>query len=141
RGLEPVAAARPFELVVGSTGVARDTAGRVARVAELRIERPGEVDERFRAVAGLVERAARAIADGNLGDLGAAMDENQRHLAALEVSSSEIDRMCAIAREEGAVGAKLTGGGGGGCVLALAPGRERAVRDGWASAGFESFVT
>jgi mevalonate kinase len=49
--------------------------------------------------------------------------------------------MCAIAGDAGAVGAKLTGGGGGGCVIALAPGRESAVRDAWQRHGFHSFVT
>jgi len=140
-GLVPLGARVPVPLVVGHTGRARDTKGRVGRVAELTVERAEETRARFAAIEALVERAARAIADGDLGTLGAAMDENQRHLEALEVSCAEIERLCALAREAGAVGAKLTGGGGGGCVLALAPGREGAVRDAWERAGFASFVT
>jgi mevalonate kinase len=140
-GLVPLAAARPVPLVVGHSGRERDTRGRVARVAALAAERPDETRERFAAIARLVERAACAVGEGNLGELGAAMDDNQRHLAALEVSCPEIDAMCARARDAGAVGAKLTGGGGGGCVLALAPGREEAIRAAWARAGCTSFVT
>ena len=62
-------------------------------------------------------------------------------LRALEVSSDEIERLCALAVEAGAIGAKLTGGGGGGCVIALAPGRESEVRGAWERAGFVSFAT
>ena len=140
-GLRPIDAARPVPLVVGNTGRARDTQGRVARVAQLLDERPGETRARFDAIAALVRRAAAAVAEARFGELGAAMDEDQRHLAALEVSCPEIEAMCALAHEAGAVGAKLTGGGGGGCVIALAPGREDAVRAAWQRAGFDSFVT
>jgi mevalonate kinase len=49
--------------------------------------------------------------------------------------------MYAIAYRAGAAGAKLTGGGGGGCVIALAPGREASIVEAWERAGFKSFVT
>jgi mevalonate kinase len=137
-GLRPLHAP-PLPLVIGHTGRARDTKGRVARVAELLAERSDEVRDRFGAIAGLVARGARAVVDGALGELGEAMNENQRHLEALEVSCPEIERLCAIARDAGAVGAKLTGGGGGGCVIAVAPGREGAVADAWRAAGFAAF--
>ena len=140
-GLVAIPAARRVPLVVGHTGQQRDTRGRVARVAELVTEREGEMRERFAAIANLVERGVRAIAEGNLGELGACMDENARHLAAMEVGTQTIERMCGLAREAGAVGCKLTGGGGGGCVIALAPGREDAVRAVWTSAGFHNFST
>jgi mevalonate kinase len=65
------------------------------------------------------------------------MNENQGHLHALEVSCPEIERMCALARDAGAFGAKLTGGGGGGCVIAI--GHDKAVEDAWRKAGFTTF--
>jgi mevalonate kinase len=135
-GLRPLRAA-PLTLVIGHTGKARDTKGRVARVAQLLAERSDEVRGRFGAIAALVERGAAAVARGSYGELGAAMNENQAHLEALDVSCPEIERMCAIARDAGAFGAKLTGGGGGGCVIAV--GQERAVADAWRAAGFEAF--
>lgn len=147
-GLRPLptkdGAARVTEgvrLVVGHTGRQRDTRGRVARVAELRAAHPEKIERSFDSIAALVERGAAAITTGDLAALGAAMEENQRQLEALEVSCAEIERMCGLAHEAGALGAKLTGGGGGGCVLALAPGREEAVRVAWGTAGFTSFVT
>jgi mevalonate kinase len=140
-GLAPVQAAQPVTLVIGHTGKERDTKGRVSRVAELHTERGDEVRARFAAIAQLVERGRAAVERGAFGELGQAMNENQRHLEALEVSCPEIERMCRIADDAGAVGVKLTGGGGGGCVIAVAPGLESAVRDAWQRHGFHSFVT
>jgi mevalonate kinase len=136
-GLSPLRAS-PLSIVIGHTGKARDTKGRVARVAELVNERGGEVRERFAAIESLVGRGADAVARGSYGELGAAMNENQRHLEALEVSCPEIERMCRIAREAGAFGAKLTGGGGGGCVIAV--GNDAHVAAAWRNAGFETFT-
>lgn len=140
-GWMPTRAARPVPLVVGHTGRQRDTKGRVARVAELASERPAEMEAHFHAIGALVEQGIAAVLAGDFAALGATMNENARHLEVLEVSCPEIEKMCTLAREAGALGAKLTGGGGGGCVLALAPGREEAVQDTWSRAGFTSFVT
>jgi mevalonate kinase len=136
-GLRPLHA-QPLPIVIGHTGKARDTKGRVARVAELLNERASEVRERFAAIESLVGRGADAVARGSYGELGAAMNENQRHLEALEVSCPEIERMCAVARDAGALGAKLTGGGGGGCVIAV--GNDAAGADAWRTAGFNTFT-
>jgi mevalonate kinase len=140
-GLSPVKAARPVPLVIGHTGKERDTKGRVARVAELFAAKKSEVEARFAEIAQLVEVGKNAVEKGILGTLGEAMRVNQTHLEALEVSCPEIERMCAIAYEAGAAGAKLTGGGGGGCVIAVAPGRESSIVEAWQHAGFKSFVT
>ena len=56
------------------------------------------------------------------------MSENHRLLQQLEVSSQELDELCAMAQAHGALGAKLTGAGGGGAMIALCPAnREDAV--------------
>jgi mevalonate kinase len=136
-GLSTLRAA-PLRLTIGHTGKARDTKGRVARVAQLLGERSDEVRGRFLAIADLVARGADAVARGSYGELGQAMTENQRHLEALDVSCAEIERMCGIARDAGAFGAKLTGGGGGGCVIAV--GNDAAVADAWRKAGFQTFA-
>jgi len=78
------------------------------------------------------------------------MDLNQMVLAGLFLSTEPIERLCRLAREAGALGAKLTGSGGGGAVLALVPPATTdgvpgetasAVLDAWQKAGFEGFVT
>ena len=141
RGLEPVRAARPVSLVIGHTGKERDTKGRVARVAELLAQQPALVQPRIDRVGALALEAARAVERGDLEALGRAMRLNQEELRMLEVSCPEIEAMVESAEAAGALACKLTGGGGGGCVLALAPGREHEVAASWAQLGLRSFVT
>jgi mevalonate kinase len=71
------------------------------------------------------------------------MEMNQMLLAGLMLSTPEIEQLCAIARERGSLGAKLTGAGGGGCVVALAPSNAIAeqITSAWQKAGFQGFVT
>jgi mevalonate kinase len=70
------------------------------------------------------------------------MDLNQMLLSGLFVSTTEIERMCATAREAGALGAKLTGAGGGGSVIALAPtvSASDAILAAWKADGFSGFL-
>jgi len=56
------------------------------------------------------------------------MNENHYLLQEIEVSSIELDQLVDVARKQGAFGAKLTGGGGGGCMVALTPGKELQVK-------------
>ena len=138
-GLTPLYGTPELRLCIGHTGRARDTKGRVSRVAELHREAPVEIGACFARIAALVEEAVAALRCADLVALGAAMNQNQRELGRLEVSCPEIDQMCSLARAAGALGVKLTGGGGGGCVVALAGEREDAVRRAWEQAGFTSF--
>jgi len=140
-GLTAVRAARPIPLVIGHTGKERDTKGRVARVAELVEERPADMRPCIERIGQLSLEAARAVERGDLAALGAAMRENQALLRDLEVSCGEIERMVDAALGAGALACKLTGGGGGGCVIALAPGNEREVAASWAAMGLRSFIT
>jgi mevalonate kinase len=140
QGLAPLVGTPGLRLCIGHTGRARDTKGRVARVAELHREDPVTSGACFARIAELVEDAVAALRCGDFAALGAAMNQNQRELARLEVSCPEIEHMCELARQAGALGAKLTGGGGGGCVIALAGDHQDAVRTAWERAGFPSFV-
>jgi diphosphomevalonate decarboxylase len=141
-GLTPLADVPTLRLCIANTGKARDTRGRVARVKELVDEAPERTRRVFADIERWVIRAVEALAARDFLALGAAMNENQRLLAELEVSCPEIEAACAVAKAAGALGAKLTGGGGGGCVIALAaPEREEAVLAAWRKAGFPCFVT
>ena len=139
-GLSVLTGTPALRLCIGHTGRARDTKGRVARVAELTKQQPDKTAAIFARIATLVEESAAALARHDLARLGDAMNENQQLLSLLDVSCPEIEQVCAIARDAGALGAKLTGGGGGGCVVALAPGREDAVLAAWQAAGYSAFL-
>lgn len=131
---------RALSLVVGYTGRARNTKERVARVAELYKRDRASIDACFSRIARLVETAVAALKGGDLRALGEAMNQNQAELTRLEVSCPEIEHMCMLAHTAGAWGAKLTGGGGGGCVIALAPAHENHVAAAWQRAGYPSFI-
>jgi mevalonate kinase len=139
QGLSPLTGTPALRLLIGHTGRARDTKGRVQRVAELyQADREG-TGTRFARIAGLIDEAVAALGRGDLAALGRAMNQNQAELRHLDVSCPEIDTLCELALEAGALGAKLTGGGGGGCVLALCAEREADVAAAWQRRGFTSF--
>jgi mevalonate kinase len=69
------------------------------------------------------------------------MDLNQMLLSGLFLSTEGIERACHIARSAGALGAKLTGSGGGGCVIALTDGEAEGVLAAWQKAGLQCFST
>ncbi len=68
--------------------------------------------------------------------LGSLMNVCHGFLNALQVSTPELEKMIDIARSNGAVGAKLTGAGGGGSIVALCPGKESVVAEALHSAGY-----
>jgi mevalonate kinase len=140
--LRGLASARALMLIVANSGEHGSTHRTVAHVGEEFARDPAGTGARFDAIALLVDESERALARGDLATLGRAMDENQLHLRALGVSTPTLDRMCEIARAAGAAGAKLTGGGGGGCMIALAEPRERAagIERALTEAGFAAFI-
>jgi len=142
-GLEPVRARGAIHLCVGSTGMASSTKSMVEAVARLRARKPETVDKAFEGVRVLVNAARVALEAGDRAALGRLMDLNQSLLGGLFVSTPEIERLCALARDAGALGAKLTGAGGGGSVVALVPTQSvaDAVLESWNDAGFHGFST
>jgi mevalonate kinase len=141
-GLEPVRLRGSLDLCIGNTGKTSSTKSMVEAVARLRERRRDLVDKAFDAIRVLVQNARLAIEAGDFHSLGRLMDLNQMLLAGIFVSSPEIEHMCAVARSAGALGAKLTGAGGGGSVVALAPSQAvgEAVLAAWREAGFQGFA-
>lgn len=113
--------------VVGNTGIFSATGPMVRKVRNLREEHPKEVEALFRLIGTLTDVGLSSLREGDLKRTGSLMDINQACLAALGVSSPALERLIKASRGAGAYGAKLTGGGGGGCMLALCPGKEKEV--------------
>jgi mevalonate kinase len=111
----------PLSLVIGNTGVRRETGRLVDRVRARRTRIPDVMDPVIRSAGVLTAKAVEALQTGNIPLLGELMDVNHGLLVAAGVSSIELEHLVHAARRGGAWGAKLTGAGGGGCVLALAP--------------------
>ena len=106
----------PF--VVGYDGASHDTGELVAGVRTLR-EQFDFAANTVEAIGDLVRQGEQALAAGDVETLGRLMDFNHGLLSALGVSSRSLDTLVWAARDGGATGAKLTGAGGGGCIVAL----------------------
>jgi hydroxymethylglutaryl-CoA reductase len=94
----------------------------------------------FDEIDALSISAAKALTAGDYQELGMLMNICHGLLNAIEVSTPELESMVGIARSAGATGAKLTGGGGGGSVVALCPGAVPDVRKAYSTAGFETLL-
>lgn len=126
--LQSVRAKKPLPLVIAHSGESSSTKEIVAMVARQREAETQRVDEAFGAIAALVNNAKLAVEAGDLKGLGQLLDLNQMLLAGLMLSTEKIEELCRVAREEGALGAKLTGAGAGGCMIALAKDEADAER-------------
>jgi hydroxymethylglutaryl-CoA reductase len=131
----------PLPIVIGLSGVESLTAKMVAKVKEGREQNKNLYDHIFDEINNLTLKAAKAIEKGEMQKLGEYMNINQGFLNALQVSSPELEEIIAIARKNGAVGAKLTGAGGGGAAIALCPENAAKVANAIRKAGYNTVVT
>lgn len=116
---QPFLIGRSFTLAIANTGVASPTRAAVADVRSAWERETARFDALFDRIAAIVERARAAIADGNPEGLGTLMDENHALLREIGVSSPALDTLVKAARHAGAGGAKLSGAGRGGNLIAL----------------------
>ncbi|HDQ15597.1 MAG TPA: mevalonate kinase [Bacteroidetes bacterium] len=133
----------PVEIVMGNTGKVANTTAAVAGVRERKEKYPDKYKEIFDRAENIAYLAKDALNEEDYKELGKLMNENHKLLQQIEVSSRELDFLVKLARDHGALGAKLTGGGLGGNIIALTPGRE--LQDNVANAiekeGFQTVKT
>ena len=134
---------QPVEIVIGSTGVVANTKAMVEGVAERKRKHPEKYDVLFEQAEALALIGRKALLAFDLKKVGELMNDNHRLLQQIEVSHEKLDLLVDIARKQSALGAKLTGGGGGGCMVALTPGQELQERVAKAieNAGYEVLRT
>lgn len=139
--LELFTITHPLTFVVADSGLPSPTRETVADVARMRSENVAKVDRIFEQIGQIVERARRTIEDGEQGNLGSLMDQNHRLLREIGVSSPRLDELVQAATGAGALGAKLSGGGRGGNIIALTTEEEaQAVVTALLAAGARSAV-
>ena len=119
---------RPTEIVMGNTGIVSDTSIVVGGVREGRQKDPDKYAEIFKNAEQLVHDARKELEAFNLEKVGAYMNENHALLQQIGVSCRELDMLVDLARDSGAMGAKMTGTGKGGYMVALTPGKEAQER-------------
>ncbi len=122
--VEKLSIRKPVEIVIGSTGKVANTKAMVTGVAERKNKHPEKYNQIFKQAENLTYAGRKALEGYDLEKVGELMNENHRLLQEIEVSSNELDLLVDISRKNSAFGAKLTGGGGGGCMVALTPGKE-----------------
>ncbi|MEE2751308.1 MAG: mevalonate kinase [Myxococcota bacterium] len=124
---------RPVEAVVLDSGMTGNTSEMVAAVSALR---PG-IDPLLNRMGDLADQAAKTLNDTD--SLGEAMTECHTLLQQIGVSNEALDALVTLARQHGAVGAKLSGAGGGGVVVALTPNGSASLLQSARERGIEAF--
>jgi len=115
---------RPVEIVIGDTGIVANTKVMLERLAQRKKKFPDRYQRIMEEARQIATRAWERIDAFNPEEIGRLMDRNHSLLQEAEISCPELDFLVGLCRREGALGAKLTGGGGGGCMLALTPGKD-----------------
>lgn len=131
---------QPVRVAICLADKPASTADEVARVAGLHERHPKRAAQLDELVGDLARDAALALVDGDWNNVGELMNFNQGALYALGCSTAAIEEACFVARDAGALGAKLTGAGGGGCVFALAPDNADEIVAAWKAQGWSAFA-
>ena len=128
--IEKIKVSKPVEIVMGDTGITTDTKKAVEGVRERKY------DEIFEEAQKIAHEAKKAIMQEDWKKVGILMNRNHELLRQIEVSCDELDMLVEIARKNGALGAKLTGSGLGGYMVALTPGNQEKVARAIEAEGF-----
>jgi hydroxymethylglutaryl-CoA reductase len=136
--VQPLSPRAPVPMVIGMSGVESLTARMVAGVRRAWERNQGLYEGIFNSIDDIVLQGVEALNEHDLEHLGDLMNVCQGMLNSLQVSSWEIEEMIQIARQNGALGAKLTGGGGGGSIIALCPDDPKRVVRAIENAGYQA---
>lgn len=109
-----------FYFVVADTGQMADTKSAIATVTSLFKATPQIMHEAVEKIGDITHQVKDALEKSSKNMLGRLLNEAQKELETIGVSDESLNRLIQFAREQGALGAKLTGGGKGGCIIALA---------------------
>lgn len=141
KGFKEIKSRGPLALVIASTGVRHSTGDLVEGVKKFKERNESLFDSLAKQAADICAQAQRAMASGRRDNLGALMNENQAILRQIGVSHYKVDDLIDICGKAGALGAKITGAGGGGAVIALAASKQDSAKiaSRAKAAGYESF--
>ncbi len=109
----------PITLIVSNTKIPRNTGDMVSNVKKLYEKEKDQIVGLFQSIENIVIQGKKSLENVNLDELGDLMNKNQEILKKIGVSHQKIDELVEIALKNGAFGSKLTGAGGGGCIISL----------------------
>jgi len=119
-GFKPLDVKMDIPLIIGDTGVERSTRVQIEKVRHINEKYPQIMEPIMRSAREIVLRAMEALKENDLETLGELMNINHALLYGVGVSDESLEWLINAAKKAGALGAKLTGAGGGGCMIALA---------------------
>jgi len=126
-GSKPKRIDRDIVLIVGNTGIQRSTGKFVSMVGKKKARKIEGISQLMGVMSWISNLALKAFKEMDLVTLGVLMNMNHELLKVIGVSHESLDRLVEATRKAGALGSKLTGGGGGGCMISLATPSKRAV--------------
>ena len=121
---EKIKTPKAFEIVLANSGITANTALLDEFSERQKKENPDLFASRMKTITSQGQDMKKALEAGDLRTVGTIMSNNHKLLAEMEYSHEILDKMCKSALERGALGAKVTGGGRGGYMVSLTPGKE-----------------
>jgi mevalonate kinase len=136
---ERIKTPQPFEIVLANSGITANTALLDEVTEEQKKADPDLFASRLKTITTQAHSMKQALEAGDLQTVGQIMSNNHKILIDMEFSHETLDYMCKLALEKGAWGAKVTGGGRGGYMVALTPGEElqQSVASAFDSEGYK----
>ncbi len=140
-GFSKIKSGAEMQIVIADTGIKHSTGDLVSNVKNLKERNEQEFSKLMEQARSICSRARSAIEAGNISQIGALMNENQVLLSKIGVSHEVANRLIEIALKSGALGAKVTGAGGGGAIIALAADKHdrTAIASSIKEAGYSAF--
>jgi len=124
KDFEKIQTREPIEVVLGNSGITADTSLLRVMTEKQRKSNPKLFWSRLKMISEQVYEVKEGLETGDFGKVGKLMTENHEILIEMELSHKKLISLCNVAIEKGALGAKLTGGGLGGYMIALTPGQD-----------------
>ena len=124
QNFEKIQTPAPFEIVLANSGITANTALLDDFIDQQKKNDPALFSSRLNTITGQVHDMKKALEAGDFEKVGKIMSENHKILGEMGLSHEILDYLCRLAVENGALGAKVTGGGRGGYMVALTPGEK-----------------
>jgi mevalonate kinase len=121
---EKIKTPKSFEIVLANSGITANTALLDEVSDKQKKEDPQLFASRLKMITTQAHEMKKTLEAGDLGTVGKIMSNNHKVLTDMQFSHEILDYLCKLALEKGAMGAKVTGGGRGGYMVALTPGKQ-----------------
>ncbi|HEY5981910.1 MAG TPA: mevalonate kinase [Anaerolineales bacterium] len=121
---EKIRTPKAFEIVLANSGITANTAALDEFIEKQKKGDPELFKSRLGVITTQGKEMKQALEAGDLPKVGRIMSENHELLIDMDMSHEKLDYLCRVARDKGALGAKVTGGGRGGYMVSLTPGKE-----------------